>query len=173
MEHTYGCWKRRGEHHSKIEKSNHVSKVVFDKIFLQFQNILDCLFENYNNAAVRLFPVVEQVICFLPNNQKKIDKMQNYYEQSETEFNDLVRLIQTNRFILDSDMIELLQRFEKIMKELLIWYKDKIRDIGATIKNITGEKELELVKKAESTLALYDQISDCFKKYIDKLQIID
>ena len=90
----------------KLEKSNYVSKVVFDTIFLGFQKLSQCLFENYNNAAVRLFPLLEQTICMIPFKEGKVLKMKEFYEKSLNDLNQLVYLTQINRFILTDEMIQ-------------------------------------------------------------------
>lgn len=159
----------------KIEKGNYVSRVVFDQVFLQFQKLSVSLFENYNNVRVKLFPLIEQVICFIANTQKKIDEMKKYYKESTEGFNRLVKLIHTNRFIFTEEMIQLLERFEGTMKGLLYSYQEKISDVEKPIweKLITVEEQQKLKKKAEDTYTLYNSIMDCFKKHLESLQIID
>ena len=158
----------------KISKSNYVSQVVFDEIFSQFQKILLCLFDNYNNVNVFLFPQLEQVICFLPTTEEKTKKMIEYYQKSTNDLNDLVRLIQTNRFVLTDEMINKLCKFEDIIKELINWYDMKIRDIAnnSLDKLVPLKDEIELTKKAHETLDIYNQISNIFKIYINGLQIV-
>lgn len=159
----------------KIDKSNYVSKVVFDKIFSQFQAISDCMFDNYNNAVAKMYPFIDQILCFLPTKKEKVDKMMEYYKQSKFDLNALIKLIQTNRFILTDEMLELLQQFEKLMKNLITWYDSKIHDVAndSIAKFVTPENEKELSAKADSTLTLYNKISACFKIYIERLQIAE
>lgn len=159
----------------KIEKGNYVSRVVFDQVFLQFQKLSVSLFENYNNAAARLFPIIERVICSQASTQEKIDKMKEYWEKSKEDLNSLIRLIQTNRFILTSEMIQLLEQFEGTMKGLINSYEEKIIDVESPIweKLITVKDEQKLQKKAVETQTLYNSIMDCFKKHLESLQIID
>lgn len=159
----------------KIEKGNYVSRVVFDQVFLQFQKLSVSLFENYNNAAARLFPIIERVICLISNTQEKIDEMTKYWNKSKEDLNSLIRLIQTNRFILTSEMIQLLERFEGAMKEVINSYEEKIIDLinEDSEKLITAIDEQKLQKKAVGTQTLYNSIMDCFKKHLESLQIID
>lgn len=159
----------------KIEKGNYVSRVVFDQVFLQFQKLSVSLFENYNNAAARLFPIIERVICSQASTQEKIDKMKEYWEKSKEDLNSLIRLIQTNRFILTSEMIQLLEQFEGTMKGLINSYEEKIIDLinEDSEKLITAIDEQKLQKKAVETQTLYNSIMDCFKKHLESLQIID
>lgn len=159
----------------KIEKGNYVSRVVFDQVFLQFQKLSFSLFENYNNAAARLFPIIERVICLISNTQEKIDKMKEYWEKSKEDLNGLIQLIQTNRFILTSEMMQLLERFEGTMKGLINSYENKIIDLinEDSEKLITAIDEQKLQKKAVETQILYNAIMDCFKKHLESLQIID
>lgn len=65
----------------KAEKGIYVSKTVFDRVFLEFQNLSKCLFENYNNACAMLFPKIDQVLCFL-DHEKKLKKMGEYYKKA-------------------------------------------------------------------------------------------
>ena len=159
----------------RIDKGNYISKVVFDKIFIQFQELSACMFDNYNNAASKMFPFIDQVICFIATKQEKLNKMLEYYNQSKSDLNNLIKLIQINRFLLTNKMIELLLKFELIMKELIIWYDEKIRDVNneSIAKIITSEKEQELTEKANTTLELYNEITDCFKNYIEQLKIAE
>lgn len=157
----------------KISKSNYVSRVVFDKIFEQFQAISNCLFNNYNNMIVKLYPMLEQNLSILPTKEK-VEKMNEYYQESQNDINELVKLIQTSRFMLTESMIELLNNFEKTIKELLAYYKNKIIDLvnNSTEKFVTMEIEIKLISKAASTLEIFNEITKSFKIYIENLQVV-
>lgn len=160
----------------KIKKSNYVSKVVFDNIFMKFQELSACLFENYNNVAALLFPVMDTTICFLSSKEEKIIKMKEFYKKSIDDCNSLIRLLQHNRFILTCDMIESIEIFEKNIKELIVWYDSKIMDIcneSSNGKYVTAQQERDLIKKASDMVSSYNSISEKFKTYIKGLQIIE
>lgn len=59
----------------QLEKGTYVSNAVFDKLFEEIQKLSECLFCNYNNASVKLFPLLERVISNLPDD-KKLEQMQ-------------------------------------------------------------------------------------------------
>ena len=159
----------------KLEKSNYVSKVVFDTIFLGFQKLSQCLFENYNNAAVRLFPLLEQTICMIPFKEGKVLKMKEFYEKSLNDLNQLVYLTQINRFILTDEMIQMLESFETIIKEIISCYADKMTDVetGCAYTYLTREKENEMIKKGDQSMELFKHIEKIFDEYIKSLQIVE
>ena len=158
----------------KIEKSNYVSKVVFDRIFLQFQEISKSLFENYNNAVARLFPVLEATICMIPDKDGKLKKMCEFYCKSREDLNELIHLTQVNRFILTEKMIKKLESFEDVMKELIDGYENKISDVrhGAPYGYLTRERERELIEKANESLQIFKEIEEIFANHINSLQIV-
>lgn len=158
----------------KIEKSNYVSKVVFDTIFLQFQKISKSLFENYNNAAVRLFPILEQTICMIPDKEGKIKKMLEFYEKSQNDLNELISITQVNRFILTETMVNKLESFENLMKEIICGYENKMLDIrnGSFNEYVTQEDEREFIKKSDESMQIFKDIERIFEGYINSLQIV-
>ncbi len=158
----------------KIEKSNYVSKVVFDTIFLQFQKISQSLFENYNNAVVRLFPALEQTICMIPDKEGKIKKMLELYIKSQNDLNELISITQVNRFMLTETMIKKLESFENVMKQIIDGYENKMRDVrnGSLYEYASLESERELVKKADESMQIFKDIEKIFEGYINSLQIV-
>ena len=158
----------------KIEKSNYVSKVVFDSIFLQLQKISKSLFENYNNAVVRLFPVLEATICMIPDKDGKLKKMYEFYCKSQEDLNELIHLTQVNRFILTEEMIKKLESFEDVLKELIDGYENKISDVrhGTSYGYVTRERERELIEKANESMQIFKEIEGIFANHINSLQIV-
>ncbi|MBO5090867.1 MAG: hypothetical protein J6K52_00580 [Clostridia bacterium] len=158
----------------KIEKSNYVSKVVFDTIFLQFQKISKSLFENYNNAAVRLFPILEQTICMIPDKEGKIKKMLEFHGKSQNDLNELISITQVNRFMLTEAMVNKLETFENLMKQIIDGYENKMRDVstGSLYEYVSREDERELTEKANETMKIFKDVEALFEDYIESLQII-
>ena len=160
----------------KADKGIYVSKVVFDRVFLEFKNLSKCLFENYNNACTKLFPVIDQVLCFLKQDQK-VEKMQEYYNESMKAVNNLVQIIQTNRFIFPNKLIINLEKFENEIKGILQVYDDKIRDTingnNLVIGLVTLKTEQEYVKKSSELSDLFQTIEKEMKEYIESLQVIE
>ena len=158
----------------KIEKSNYVSKVVFDTIFLQFQKISKSLFENYNNAAVRLFPILEQTICMIPNKEGKIKKMLEFHSKSQNDLNELISITQVNRFMLTEAMVNKLETFENLMKQIIDGYENKMRDVssGSLYGYVSREDEREFIKKSDETMKIFKDVEKLFEAYIESLQII-
>ena len=153
----------------KIDKSNYVSKVLFDKIFSQFQALSSSMFHNYNNVATKLYPLLDTFLYKLSFDEK-IKYMQDYYDQSVKDCNTLVELIHTNLFILTNEMVVALSEFEQLIKRLLTRYSNKIKFL---LSGHSEEDVTELISKASSSIELYKKVVACFKSYIQSLQISD
>ena len=161
---------------SQLEKGTYVSNAVFDKLFLEFQKLSECLFDNCNNVSVKLFPTLEQVLCRLPHDEK-VEKMREYYNESIADFNDLVRLIHINKLLLPKTIFDDLIFFERTTRELVFGYKDKLRDamLGRTFDNgaFTRENERESSKKADELSKTFDKIEEKMLVYLNSLQVIE
>ncbi len=153
----------------KIDKSNYVSKVLFDKIFSQFQALSSSMFHNYNNVATKLYPLLDTFLYKLSFDEK-IRYMQEYYDQSVKDCNTLVELIHTNLFILTNEMVVALSEFEQLIKRLLTRYSNKINSLSS---GNSEEDETNLINEAHSSIELYKKVVAYFKSYIQSLQISD
>ena len=161
---------------SQLEKGTYVSNAVFDKLFLEFQKLSECLFDNCNNVSVKLFPTLEQVLCRLPHDEK-VEKMREYYNESIADFNDLVRLIHINKLLLPKTIFDDLIFFERTTRELVVGYEDKLRDVasGRTFDNgaFTIKDEREALKKTDELSKTFDKIEEEMLAYLNSLQVID
>lgn len=156
----------------KLNRGTYVSKVVFNQIFKLFQDISICLFDNYNNAMTKLFPILNLSIPL--SRSDKVNEMLEYHQQAIEDLNKLITLTQTNRFILINEIIDLLKNFEEEMRYLISQYESKIQDAQNDSAKFIDLKDLsDLSSKAINTMNLSNLIEDYFKKYIDQLQIID
>ncbi len=159
----------------QLEKGTYVSNAVFDKLFEEIQKLSECLFCNYNNASVKLFPLLERVISNLPDD-KKLEQMEKYYNESVEKFNDLVKLIYVNTFVLPQSMFDNLLEFEQEMKAIIMGYNDKMRDVafGRTFENgaFTRENERELVEKSGNMSEIFKKIENDMFQYLNSLQVI-
>lgn len=159
---------------SNCEKKVHVSNIVFDKLFLEFQKLSECLFDGYNIVQGKLFPFIEQEVCFLSKDEKK-QKMKAYLDETVVNINNLVRLIHSNKFMLPSEILNNLLEFEKDVKFFMQAYKHKVTDVlkGVNPEHgyITPNKEEEYSAKATELSKLYEKIETEMKKYLESLQV--
>ena len=158
----------------KLDRTNYVSKVVFDKIFNQFELLSNIMFKNYNNVKEFFLPISKP--DYNSGVKRELAKMMvDKRNSAKNDLNELVKLIQINRFILTSDMIKLLSNFETLIKDLFNWYDNKIYDVvnGDSSHSINRKKYAELNLKADNALKMYNRIENFFKRYIAQLQIVD
>lgn len=159
----------------KIEKSNYVSKIVFDNIFNTFQNISKSMFDNYNHSMGKLFPFIDEELCFISDKEKKLEFLNNAKEKSKNLINEFVNLIHVNHFIIPENIFELLIKFENETKELHQWFKTKIDDEINEYpeKNISYNENSRLITLATHTSILYNEVQSEFYSYINKLSIVE
>lgn len=160
---------------SKVEKSNYVSKVVFDKIFITFEKLSISMFKIYNNNNAEMFPFIEHKLCFINDNEAKAKHMNEVLKKDEKDLNEFVNLVHTNKFILSKNLLNKITDFEKESKQLFQWYKEKILDETKTslAKIIDTKQNNELIRLAEHTHEIYNEIQTEFNIYISNLIIID
>ena len=152
-----------------IDRGNHVSKVVFDKIFLTFESLAKIMFDCYNVAGREMFPFYDDAKNSIDNPKLDINKMIEVEKKAINLINKFIEILEINRFILSGEILEKLSNFEIKMKVLKQGYSNKIEQL----ENFSKKEEKDMLKFAEELQEDYKYISDLCNDYIQQLQIVD
>ena len=131
------------------------------------------MFYNYNDA-VKLFPMVDEILCKMSLEDRKA-KMIEYYYEAENHYNELVVAIEENRFLFLGEQEELLSNLEDFEKRMLILlknYESKVYYLKKTLKIFneffTPESESDCVKRALELREIYKKLCSEMKQYFEE-----
>ena len=165
--------KKLAREQGEINKKIYASNKLFDKIFNAFEKISRSLFNNYNDA-VKLFPMVDEILCKMNLEDRKA-KMIEYYIEAENHYNELVVAIEENRFLLLGEQEELLRNLEDFEKRMLILVKNyecKVYYFKKTSKDynefFTTENESDCVKRASGMYEIYKKLCAEMRQYFEE-----
>ena len=100
--------------------------------------------------------------------------MLEFHGKSQNDLNELISITQVNRFMLTEAMVNKLETFENLMKQIIDGYENKMRDVSndSLYEYVSREDEREFIKKSDETMKIFKDVEKLFEDYIESLQII-
>ena len=141
-------------------------KLSTDNFLKIIQTIMGSLFENLNNASVRMFPIIKPA---LSNNEKKV-YASNTFNKATMDYNELLKLFNIHKCILPDEIQSLLKDFMSMMKKLIIDYQNELLNlIGETPElSLSITQYEDLIKQVENLKELFNNIENGLNNYIAK-----
>lgn len=159
---------------TSLEKKNYVSKAVFDKLFSLFQTVSDLMFELYNDFQQNFYPRLDTTKTIITDKKEIVKTMRKYQAETRTRYNEFVKAIHTNRFLIEPTIYDSLLDFEECASELYTRYEDKIYDTEAERnedKRLTRDDHRRLQDQAMKLREFYEDSETLIEEYIYDLQV--